>query len=247
MLMVRVIAILVVSLLLAACGAPNRPVELGDGETHNGSLSSVNGVVQIGNDCRVTGDVANVNGAIRVGERARLGAVRNVNGGIRLGRGSEAARVETVNGRVELGDSTNVAQSVQTVNGNVTLGQNSRVGGDIRSVNGRIVVDAGSEISGKVRSVNGSLRLTAVTAGRVKTSSGSIEILEGSIVREGLLVRASRNGDRGRPPRVVIGADSQVLGEMVFERAVELHVHDSAIIGEVTGAEVIRFSGSAPR
>jgi len=54
------------------------------------------------------------------------------------------------------------------------------------------------------------------------------------------------NWSASRDPRVVIGRDSEVRGELVFEREVELYVHESAKIGKVTGATVQRYSGNRP-
>ncbi len=35
-------------------------------------------------------------------------------------------------------------------------------------------------------------------------------------------------------------------GELTFERPVKLFIHDSATVGEILGAEAVRFSGQAP-
>jgi hypothetical protein len=45
---------------------------------------------------------------------------------------------------------------------------------------------------------------------------------------------------------VIVGAESVVEGPLVFERPVELFVHETARIGEVEGAEPQRFSGDSP-
>jgi hypothetical protein len=49
-----------------------------------------------------------------------------------------------------------------------------------------------------------------------------------------------------RPPRIVIGPDSEVGGELVFEREVELYVHSSAKTGAIRGAEAIRYDTPTP-
>jgi len=66
-------------------------------------------------------------------------------------------------------------------------------------------------------------------------------LLEGSRVEGGILVRKPKSswslGKSGKP-RVVIGAGSEVRGELVFEREVDLRVDPSARIGAVRGATV---------
>jgi hypothetical protein len=49
-----------------------------------------------------------------------------------------------------------------------------------------------------------------------------------------------------RPPRVVIGPNSVVEGELVFEREVELFVHATATVGKITGATATRYEGASP-
>src|SRR3546814_8253871 len=51
-----------------------------------------------------------------------------------------------------------------------------------------------------------------------------------------------------RKPRIVIGPNAVVEGDLVFEREVTLYVHSSARIGKVTGATPIAFdTPRAPR
>ena len=45
---------------------------------------------------------------------------------------------------------------------------------------------------------------------------------------------------------MVIGPGSVVQGTLNFEREVELYVSDTATIGAVEGAKVVRFSGERP-
>jgi len=51
-----------------------------------------------------------------------------------------------------------------------------------------------------------------------------------------------------RKPRIVIGPNAVVDGDLVFEREVVLYVHASARIGKVTGATPVAFdTPRAPR
>jgi hypothetical protein len=47
-----------------------------------------------------------------------------------------------------------------------------------------------------------------------------------------------------RIPRIVIGPDAVVDGDLVFEQEVKLYVHETARIGTVTGATPVRYSGA---
>jgi hypothetical protein len=47
-------------------------------------------------------------------------------------------------------------------------------------------------------------------------------------------------------PRIVIGPGASVQGELRFARKVQLFVSDKAVIGSVTGATPIPFSGASP-
>jgi hypothetical protein len=67
------------------------------------------------------------------------------------------------------------------------------------------------------------------------------------VVEGGLLVRKPRGINfENRPPRVVIGPDAEVRGDLTFEREVRLFVHDTARVGRIEGATPQRFSGTVP-
>jgi hypothetical protein len=51
-----------------------------------------------------------------------------------------------------------------------------------------------------------------------------------------------------RKPRIVIGPNAVVEGPLVFKREVNLYVHRTARIGQVTGATAVRYDGAtAPK
>src|SRR5690606_40628565 len=88
----------------------------------------------------------------------------------------------------------------------------------------------------------------AGVGGNSRNGNGDITLDDGSVV-EGTVRYSKPSGwhwSASRDPRVVIGRDSEVRGELVFEREVELYVHESAKIGKVTGATVQRYSGNRP-
>ena len=158
-----------------------------------------------------------------------------------------------MNGGIRAGDDI-ASGKLSTVNGGVSVGERGRVGGAITTVNGDVLVRQGSEVHGDVTTVNGAIGLIAtVVDGDVETVSGDITVGIRSHVKGGLHVQKPgaswmpiRIGSRRQ--RIVIGPGAVVEGPLRFERDVTLHVHDTARIGPVEGAEVMRYSGpTAPR
>ncbi|MBB6066457.1 hypothetical protein HNR76_003038 [Pseudoxanthomonas broegbernensis] len=195
-------------------------------------ISKVNGSIQA-EAGRPYGSLETVNGAIRIADAARAGAASTVNGSIDLGRSAQAERLETVNGAIRIARDAQVAKGVETVNGGVFVDRGGTVGGDVETVNGAIGL-VGTRVGGGVRTVN-----------------GDVTIGVGSHVRGGILIERSSSWFQAMPrrrTRVVIGPDAVVEGPLVFRREVDLHVHRSARIGPVSGAEAMLYdSDTAPR
>lgn len=212
------------AITLAACGSVNRTIHVADGEHVPGNLRTVNGALLVGREAVVDGNLNTVNGRIEVGSDSRVGAISTVNGSIRLGESAQAGSSETVNGSVE-------------------LGANARIDGDVEAVNGDIRLKSGARVTGAVQAVNGRLELDGAEAGALENMNGGMHLDNGSVVHGELRVRRSRT--RPRPdttPTIVIGRNCRVVGPLVFERPVQLKVHESAEIGEVRGAEVEIFT-----
>lgn len=224
------VTVLFALLFLAGCGSVMGDFSLADGSTHNDDISVVNGSIQIGAECRVNGEVSTVNGSVRVGSNSVLG------------------EISAVNGSISLDENVTVGGPVENVNGRVTVGRGSRVAGSVSTVNGQIRLEAGSGADGTVSTVNGQITLVGAEATALGTTNGQIEVLDGSHVRGRLRVAKPQGFSLGKndPVRIVIGANSVVEGPLVFERSVELFVHESARIGDVEGAEPQRFSGESP-
>jgi hypothetical protein len=196
--------------------------------TANGA-STVNGSVQVPEGLQ-SGTVSTVNGSIHIGDNATVAAASTVNGGIDLGAHSSADSLSTVNGGVTLDNSAHVAKAVSTVNGGLTL-------------------KSGADVAGAAGNVNGSIVLTgAHVGGGLRTTSGDIDIADSSHVEGGILVEKSSGWFNWNPrkPRIVIGPNSVVQGDLRFERDVELYVSDKATTGPIIGAKAIRFSGDKP-
>ena len=196
-------------------------------------------------------DISKVNGSIQTDAGATYGDLETVNGSIKLAAGVQARGVETVNGSVRAEDNVQ-ARNIETVNGGIRTGRNLVLARGLDTVNGGIYVDRGSRIGGDVETVNGSIGLVGVQLdGDIETVNGDITVGIDSVVKGGIKVNRPSFGislTAPRKPRVVIGPNAVVEGQLVFEREVTLLVHDSAKIGPVTGATPQRFdSETAPR
>ena len=121
----------------------------------------------------------------------------------------------------------------------------------VETVNGGIKLDEQAGVGGNAETVNGAISLIAAeVGGKIITTNGDITLARGATVRGGILVEKPQgnwwNNSNNRKPRVVIGANSQVHGPLVFEREVELFVHSTAKIGQVTGATAQPFTDTLP-
>lgn len=192
-----------------------------------------------------------VNGGITAQAGQSYGDLSTVNGGIDLERGAKAEDVETVNGGIEAEDDVS-ARSVSTVNGGIRFGERARIDGDVETVNGGIFIDRGGNVRSGVATVNGAIGLVDTDlGGGIETVNGDITVGVGSHVKGGIRVEKP-NGNWGvrwgkpKVPRIVIGPDAVVDGDLVFERDVTLYVHQSARIGNVSGATAQRYNTPTP-
>jgi carbonic anhydrase/acetyltransferase-like protein (isoleucine patch superfamily) len=223
------LVVLLAAALLSACNASiNDDIHVSAGA--NGKLggATLNGDVLVDQGAVVPdSDFSTVNGNIRIEERAQVKSVTTVNGNIVLAPEAQTSKVQTVNGRFELGPKARERQR-QLVNGNVSLSPGSEVGGSVETVNGAIAAQ-GATIDGDVANYSGGMLIT-----------------DESVVKGSLTVHEPEDVGNEKPPRIVIGPHSKVIGPLKFERAVELYVHETAETGPIDGAEPIRYSGALP-
>jgi len=172
-------------------------------------------------------DYSSINKSIRVESGASAGDVDSVNGAIRIGSGAAVRSVDSVNGAISLDRDVTVEKDVEAVNGAIELAAGGQVGGSVSTVNGGIRV-SDSRVAADVTTVNGTLRL-----------------LDGTAVEGDVRVRKpwGWGGGRDKPVRVEIGEGVRVSGDLIFERPVELRMHDSASVGGIVGDEVTRVDG----
>src|SRR3546814_6868992 len=84
----------------------------------------------------------------------------------------------------------------------------------------------------------------------IETVNGDITVGIDSHVRGGLKVHKQNSTwlpiqfGSNRKPRIVIGPNAVVEGDLVFEREVTLYVHSSARIGNVTDRKSTRLNSS---
>jgi DUF4097 and DUF4098 domain-containing protein YvlB len=197
-------------------------------------------------------DIDKVNGSITAEAGQRYGDLETVNGGIRIEDGATVDEASTVNGGIQGGDDVS-ARSLEAVNGGIKFGRNAKIAGSVETVNGGIYFDRGSVVRDGVSNVNGGIGLVGTeVGGDVETVAGDITIGADSHVKGRIHVEKPNNHGFGfnwkkkEPPRIVIGPNAVVDGPLVFERDVELYVHDSARIGRVSGATAKRYSGATP-
>ena len=223
--MQRLLALLFV-LVLAGCNV-NSSVSLSDGEAYDRDLSTVNGSVRVGDNARLDGDAKTVNGSVTIGKNATIKDASTVNGSVRLSDG------------VQL-------RSAEAVNGSISAGENVMASGFFETVNGKIEVGAGSVVSNRLETVNGTMLLRGAEVGSIETVNGDITLEANSRVNGALVVEEPRgwggNDDEDDLPTVTIGANSTVVGPLRFEREVRLRIHESATVGEISGAEPEYFS-----
>lgn len=192
-------------------------------------------------------DHSKVNGTIRIEAGEHTGDLDTVNGGIEIGPGAQVEDAETVNGSIEVAENAST-RGLSTVNGDVRVGPGAAIDGDIETVNGGIFVDRGGDVRGGIESVNGSIGLVDTdVAGDIETVNADLTVGAGSHVRGAIHyeeVKPSWFAFDRRDPRVVIGPNARVDGPLVFERKVQLFVHESAKTGPVTGATAVSYQGA---
>ena len=202
------------------------------------------------NDDNDDNSIEHVNGSISAEAGHSYDDLSTVNGGISLADGAKAKDVSTVNGGLSLDDNVEV-ESLDTVNGGISTGENCRIEKDASTVNGGIRITFHSHVGGEVSTVNGGITVQQTeVGGQVHTVNGDITIGAQSVVHGGILVEKSHgfgiHWGKESKPRIVIGPNAVVEGELRFEHAVDLFVHPTAKIGKVTGATVQTYTDKLP-
>jgi DUF4097 and DUF4098 domain-containing protein YvlB len=180
------------------------------------------------------GDYDTVNGGISIDERAHAGTLSTVNGGIDVDDYATIRDATTVNGGIEVGQHVTVDGDLTTVNGGISVDFLSKVAGDVATVNGGIIVRQ-SDVTGRVRLVNGDITIGAKS-----------HIHGGILVEKNNGVQWSWGNRKPKVPRIIIGPNAIVDGELRFERDVELYVHTTAKVGRIIGAKPQAYTDTIP-
>lgn len=190
-------------------------------------------------------DISKINGSIEVAANSVHGKLETVNGGIRIGEHASIKDVETVNGGITVGDHAGTGD-LETVNGGIRIGRAVTIDGGVQTVNGSIFANRSTHIRGGVKTVNGAIGVVATQIGEdVETVNGDITIGIGSRVDGSVhVIRPKLNLTlrTTRKPKIIIGPHAIVEGSLVFDRDVDLYVHDSAHVGEIRGTTAIPYS-----
>lgn len=193
------------------------------------SYNTINGSVHVESG-RPAAGASTINGSVTIDDDAAVDSVSTVNGGIHVGARATAKSLTTVNGSIMVNQAAHTAY--------------------LKSVNGSLTVKEGAEVDGGLTTVNGKIGVNAAhIAGRVSNVQGDISILGTARVDGGILVERQHGfvlPMHSIDPTIIIGPGARVLGELKFERKVNLFVSDRAIIGTVTGATAVTFSGDNP-
>ncbi len=193
-------------------------------------------------------DISKVNGSIHAQSGQSYGDLDTVNGSIRIDAGATVGDVETVNGSISSEDKA-VLSSASTVNGSINLGQQTKVGGEVSTVNGAVTIGKLSELGADLSTVNGKILIyQSNITGLISTVNGDITVGTRSRIHGGILGDKTSGISWGKQkkPRILIGPNAVVMGELVFKRDVELLVHSTAKIGKVTGATVQTYTDKPP-
>jgi DUF4097 and DUF4098 domain-containing protein YvlB len=192
-------------------------------------------------------DVDKVNGSITVEPGETAGNLETVNGSIRIGANARTGKAETVNGSISVAENVE-AGGLETVNGSIRVAGNGKLTSSLETVNGGVFVDRGGDVRGDIETVNGAIGLVDTDlSGGITTVNGDVTVGVNSHVKGGIHYTKPNQSwfsFNKRDPKVIIGPNAVVDGPLVFERKVELYVHNTAKIGPVTGATAVRYDGA---
>lgn len=179
-------------------------------------------------------DVTSTNKSVKVAEGRSVEDVGSVNGSVTIRDNVTAKRVSNTNGQVKIGENVKVI-SVKAVNGQIKIGEGFVSDGDVSTVNGEIVVNEQSQIGGDVSSVNGTITLNGVVVDKdVSTVNGNIQLKRGSVVKGDIHFRGNNNNSYNKKyPVLFISADSNVEGDIILERHVELELENKSLEDKV--------------
>lgn len=182
-------------------------------------------------------DVSSVFGGVDVSDDRRVGDLSSVNGGIELGNNVTAETVDTVNGSIEIGANVTV-DNASTVNGDIEAQGGFKSFGNVSTVNGDVAIKQDSEVQGDIETINGDVELKGVLVSKdVSSKNGDISLTNNTIVYGDLVYQSQdKSGNKSyrlNRPELKIESGSQVLGDIILYRQVELEIDDPELLDKV--------------
>lgn len=201
------------------------------------TLSLSGCVIHVGNSQASGGrDASSVLGDIKVSHHQQAGDISTVNGNVEIAEYGMAEDISVVNGDVDLEQHVTV-DTIDIVNGNVSAGENLTAR-KIDTVNGDIAISSNSQVYDVVESVNGDMTIDGSSVGSITTVNGDIHITGESTITGDITFKRPNSrwelSDGDDKPSLHIGADVNLLGNIVLERPVDLTLenqeHNALII-----------------
>ncbi|MFT6086056.1 MAG: hypothetical protein ACJAWT_001306 [Glaciecola sp.] len=209
------IGITLISLSLGGCiihvNAKNKD---GDKDSYSSDVTSTNKSVKVA-EGRTVEDVGSVNGSVVIKDNVTAKHVSNTNGRISIGNNVSVDSVDAVNGQIKIGERFVAKEGVSTVNGQIVIQEQGQIGGGLATVNGNILLNS-VVVEKDIVSVNGNIKLKA-----------------GSLVKGDIHFHKSSNNYNKNYPVLYISADSNVHGDIILERPVELELENTSLESKI--------------
>ncbi|WP_411692430.1 hypothetical protein [Glaciecola sp.] len=185
-------------------------------------------------DSSYSTDLTTTNKSVRVAEGRTVENISSVNGSVSIDDNVTAERVSNTNGQIKIGDNVKV-DSVKAVNGQIKIKEGFVSKGDVSTVNGQIKIGENGQVGGELSTVNGSINIHNVVVEKdIVTVNGHIYLKEGSVVKGDIHFRGNNNNNnRKHTPVLYISADSNVEGDIILERPVELELENKSLESKV--------------
>jgi len=212
------IGITLISFALSGCiihvNAKNKDWDT-DTTAYSSDVKSTNKSVKVGAG-RTVQDVGSVNGSVIIKNKVTAERVSNTNGSISIGDNVKVASVNGVNGQIKIGKDFVAEQNVSTVNGQIKIQEQGQIGGELSTVNGNI-------------SING-----VIVEKNIVTVNGNVTLKDGSLVKGNIYFSGQSNQNYNKNyPVLFISADSNVEGDIILERPVELAFENKRLESKV--------------
>jgi hypothetical protein len=179
-------------------------------------------------------DVKSTNKSVEVGAGRTVQDVGSVNGSVVIQDKVTAARVSTTNGSISIGDNVKV-DSVNGVNGQIEIGEGFVAEQNVSTVNGQIKIQEQGQIGGELSTVNGDISISDVIVETdIVTANGNVTLRDGSLVKGDIYFSGRSNQKYNKNyPVLYISADSNVEGNIILERPVELVLENESLKSKV--------------